>query len=53
MSRGRMRWDCRPERDGCYRRLGRPDLTLPDECFPGRIAMTDVDGPVSIALPGA
>ena len=48
MSRGRMRWDCRPERDGCYRRLGQPDLTLLDECFPGRIAMTDVDGLVEI-----
>ena len=48
MSRGRMRWDCRPEKDGCYRRLGQPDLTLLDECFPGRIAMTDVDGLVEI-----
>ena len=48
-----MRWDCRPERDGCYRRLGQPGPTLPDECFPGRIAVPDVDGPVSIALPGA
>ena len=48
MSRGRMRWDCRPDRDGCYRRRGQPDLTLLDECFPGRIAMTDVDGLVEI-----
>ena len=43
-----MRWDCRPDRDGCYRRIGQPDLTLLDECFPGRIAMTDVDGLVEI-----
>ena len=48
MSRGRMRWDCHPDKDGCYRRLGQPDLTLLDECFPGRIAMTDVDGLVEI-----
>ena len=48
MSRGRMRWDCSPDRDGCYRRLGQPDLTVLDECFPGRIAMTDVDGLVEI-----
>ena len=49
MSRGRMRWDCSPDRDGCYRRLGQPDLTVLDECFPGRIGMTDVDGLVEIS----
>lgn len=49
MSRGRMRWDCSPDKDGCYRRLGQPDLTVLDECFPGRIAMTDVDGLVEIS----
>ena len=43
-----MRWDCSPDRDGCYRRLGQPDLTVLDECFPGRIGMTDVDGLVEI-----
>ena len=43
-----MRWDCSPDKDGCYRRLGQPDLTVLDECFPGRIAMTDVDGVVEI-----
>ena len=43
-----MRWDCSPDKDGCYRRLGQPDLTVLDECFPGRIAMTDVDGLVEI-----
>ena len=48
MSRGRMRWDCSPDKDGCYRRLGQPDLTVLDECFPGRIGMTDVDGLVEI-----
>ena len=48
MSRGRMRWDCSPDKDGCYRQLGQPDLTVLDECFPGRIAMTDVDGLVEI-----
>lgn len=48
MSRGRMRWDCSPDKDGCYRDLGQPDLTVLDECFPGRIAMTDVDGLVEI-----
>ena len=48
MTRGRMRWDCSPDRDGCYRERGQPDLTVLDECFPGRIAMTDVDGLVEI-----
>ena len=48
MSRGRMRWDCSPDKDGCYRKLGQPDLTALDGCFPGRIAMTDVDGLVEI-----
>ena len=48
MARGRMRWDCRPDKDGCYRQLGQPDLSVLDECFPGRIAMTDVDGLVEI-----
>ena len=48
MARGRMRWNCSPERDGCYRERGQPDLTVLDECFPGRIAMTDVDGLVEI-----
>ena len=43
-----MRWDCSPDKDGCYRKLGQPDLTVLDECFPGRIAMTDVDGLVEI-----
>jgi len=43
-----MRWDCSPDKDGCYRDLGQPDLTVLDECFPGRIAMTDVDGLVEI-----
>ena len=48
MARGRMRWNCSPDRDGCYRERGQPDLTVLDECFPGRIAMTDVDGLVEI-----
>ena len=48
MSRGRMRWDCSSDKDGCCRRLGQPDLTALDECLPGRIAMTDVDGLVEI-----
>jgi len=43
-----MRWDCSPDKDGCYRDLGQPDLTVLDECFPGRIAMTDVNGLVEI-----
>jgi len=43
-----MRWDCSPDKDGCYRDLGQPDLTVLDECFPGRIAMTNVDGLVEI-----
>ena len=29
-------------------KVGQPDLTVLDECFPGRIAMTDVDGLVEI-----
>jgi hypothetical protein len=41
-----MRWKC-AER-GCYRKL-MPRLGMFDDCFPGRIGMSDVDGIVEIA----
>ena len=41
-----MRWKCADK--GCYRKL-MPRLGVFDECFPGRIGMSDVDGIVEIA----
>lgn len=40
-----MRWKCNEQ--GCYRQL-MPRLGGFDECFPGRIGMSDVDGIVEI-----
>lgn len=40
-----LRWQC--ENKGCYRRL-MPKLGAFDDCFPGRIGMSDVDGIVEI-----
>ena len=42
-----MRWDC--AKSGCYNKLLRPRIEEFAECFPGRIAMSDVDGVVEIA----
>lgn len=41
-----MRWKCNV--DGCYRKL-MPKLGALDDCSPGRIGMSDVDGIVEIA----
>lgn len=41
-----MRWNC--ERQGCFNVKKRLKLEIFDECFPGRIAMTDLDGIVEI-----
>lgn len=40
-----MRWKC--DEKGCYRQL-MPRLGGFDDCFPGRIGMSDVDGIVEI-----
>lgn len=42
-----MRWDCRA-RGHCWVERFLPDLTLYDQCFPGRIGMTDADGVVEV-----
>ena len=41
-----LRWSC--ERDGCFRNLC-PLLGAFDNCFPGKIGMTDIDGVVEIS----
>lgn len=41
-----LRWNC--QINGCFRNLC-PKLGVFDECFPGRIGMSDVDGIVEIA----
>jgi len=41
-----LRWNC--GENGCFRNLC-PKLGVFDECFPGRIGMSDVDGVVEIA----
>ena len=41
-----IRYDC--EQEGCFNRVKRPKLEVFAECFPGRIAMSDVDGIVEI-----
>ena len=41
-----MRWQC--DRDGCFNDKHRVRLFDFDECFPGRIGFTDVDGLVEI-----
>lgn len=40
-----MRWDC--EAKGCYRQL-MPRLGAFDDCFDGKIGMSDVDGVVEV-----
>lgn len=41
-----LRWNCQDK--GCFRNLC-PKLGFFDDCFPGRIGMSDVDGIVEIA----
>ena len=41
-----MQWNC--ETQGCFNLKKRPKIEIFAECFPGRIAMTDVDGEVEI-----
>jgi len=41
-----LRWNCSEK--GCFRNLC-PKLGIFDDCFPGRIGMSDVDGVVEIA----
>lgn len=41
-----LRWKC--DERGCYRQL-MPRLGAFDDCFPGRIGMSDVDGIVEIS----
>lgn len=40
-----LRWKC--DEKGCYRQL-MPRLGVLDECFPGKIGMSDIDGIVEI-----
>ena len=46
MSGRTMRWDC--ARDGCFNTKHRVDLFEFDDCFPGKIGFTDIDGRVEI-----
>lgn len=41
-----MRWKC--DALGCYNKLARPKIEVFAECFPGKIAMGDIDGVVEI-----
>lgn len=41
-----LRWNC--EKDGCFNKVRRPKIEEFAECFPGSIALTDVDGVVEI-----
>jgi hypothetical protein len=41
-----LRWDC--DKSGCYNSTLRPRIEEFAGCFPGRIAMSDVDGVVEI-----
>lgn len=40
-----LRWDC--DAKGCFRKLC-PKLGFFDDCFPGRIGMSDIDGVVEV-----
>ena len=42
----KMRYNC--EKTGCFNLKRRPKIEVFDDCFPGRIAMTDVDSLVEI-----
>jgi len=41
-----MRWDC--ARSGCFNLLRRPKIERFAACFPGRIAMSDIDATVEV-----
>lgn len=41
-----MQWDC--ERQGCFNQKKRLKLEIFDECFPGKIGLSDIDGAVEI-----
>jgi hypothetical protein len=41
-----LRWDCASR--GCFNRLCRPKIELFAACFPGRIAMSDIDATVEV-----
>lgn len=42
----KMNWEC--SRDGCFEKKKRVKLGIFDECLPGRIGFTDIDGIVEI-----
>ena len=44
----KMRWDCAPDKDGCFNEKMRVKLGVFDDCFPGNIGFGDVDGIVEI-----
>lgn len=44
----RMRWDCSPDKDGCFNEKMRVKLGVFDDCFPGNIGFGDIDGIVEI-----
>ncbi len=41
-----LRWSC--ANGGCYNVVHRPKIEVFAECFPGKIAVTDVDGSVEV-----
>ena len=41
-----MRWDCTSR--GCFNQLRRPKIERFAACFPGRIAMSDIDATVEV-----
>jgi hypothetical protein len=41
-----LRWDCASR--GCFNRLCRPKIERFAACFPGRIAMSDIDATVEV-----
>lgn len=41
-----LRWSC--EARGCFNEKQRPKIEIFAECFPGKIAMTDVDATVEV-----
>ena len=41
-----MRWDC--DHDGCWKDKNQVKLGVFDECFPGKIGFSDLDGVVEI-----
>lgn len=41
-----LRWDCR--KSGCYNAKLRPKIEVFADCFPRRIAMSDIDGTIEL-----